>query len=186
MKKINNKYFLKAKSSKLKAGFTIIEMLVVIAIMALLTSLLILYSRSGENQVILFREQARLITALNRAKSLSVQLYNAPETPCGFGVHFSQNSFLIFRDLAPDCANASHTYNDPNELFEDYQLSPKIRFRSLDSAVTLSDIIFIPPDPKTIIDDDPNKAEAIVILETLDGNTSVEIKVNNAGQITNN
>lgn len=166
-------------------GFTVLEMLVVISIMALLTSLLILYSRTGENQVILFREQARLITALNRAKSLSVQLYNAPETPCGFGVHFSQNSFLIFRDLAPDCANATHTYNDPSELFEDYQLSSKIRFRPLDSGLTLSDIVFVPPDPKTIIDDDPNKSEATVILETLDGKASVEIKVNNAGQITN-
>ena len=173
------------KILKNEKGFTILEMLVVISIMALLSALLILYSRTGENQVILFREQSRLITALNRAKSLSVQLYNAPETPCAFGVHFSQNSFLIFRDLAPDCLNASHTYNDPSEIFENYQLSPKVRFRSLDPLLTLSDIVFIPPDPKTIIDDDSNKSEATVILETLDGNASVNVKVNNAGQITN-
>lgn len=169
------------KIFKNKKGFTLLEMLVVISIMALLSSLLILYSRTGENQVLLFREQSRLITALNRAKSLSVQLYNTPETPCAFGVHFSQTEFLIFRDLASDCQNAGHTYSDPGELFENYQLSPKIRFRQLD----LTDIVFIPPNPKTLIDNDPNKANATIILETLDGNASVNVTVNNAGQITN-
>ena len=165
-------------------GFTVLEMLVVISIIVLLSSLLILYSRTGENQVILFRDQSRLITALNRAKSLSIQLFNTPEPPCAFGVHFSQNSFLIFRDLAPDCQNVSHTYNDPGELFENYQLSSKIRFKQLDPQLTLTDIVFIPPDPKTLIDNDQNKTDATIILETLDGNASVKVKVNNAGQIT--
>lgn len=173
-----------SQNLKNKKGFTVLEMLVVISIMALLSSLLILYSRTGESQVILFREQSRLITALNRAKSLSIQLYNTPETPCAFGVHFSQTGFLIFRDLATDCQNASHTYNDPSELFENYQLSSKIRFKQLDPQLTLTDIVFIPPNPKTLIDNDQNKADATVILETFNGNASVKVKVNNAGQIT--
>lgn len=163
-------------------GFTVLEMLVVISIIILLSSLLILYSRAGENQIILFRDQSRLIMVLNRAKSLSIQMFNAPESPCAFGVHFSQaeNAFLIFRDLAVTCQNADHVYTETGELFERYQLSSKIKFGGL----TLTDIVFIPPDPKTLIDNDPNKIDATVTLETLNGSASLRVKVNNAGQIT--
>ncbi len=163
-------------------GFTIIEMLVVISIMVLLTSLLILYSRTGENQIILFRDQARVITALNRAKSLSIQLYSSPESPCGFGVYFSQaeNAFLIFRDSAANCQNSDNIYTGAGELFEKYQLSPQVKFGEL----TLTNIIFIPPDPKTLIDNDSNKTEATITLQNLNGDASLKVKVNNAGQIT--
>lgn len=164
-------------------GFTFIEILVVISIMTLLSSLLILYSRTGENQLILFREQARVISILNRAKSLSVQTFNVPEPACAFGVNFSQmeNSFLIFRDLATDCRDANYTYTaDSDELFEKYQLDSKIKFGEL----TLTDVVFIPPDPKTLIDKDPNKIEATISLQTLDASVSLEVMINNAGQIT--
>lgn len=166
-------------------GFTVLEMLVVISIIILLSSFLILYSRSGENQIILFRDQAKLISILNRAKSLSIHMFNAPELSCAFGVYFSpvENAFLIFRDLTTTtCQNADHVYTDAGELFEKYQLSSRIKFGEL----TMTNIVFIPPDPKTLIDNDSNKTEAIITLETLDETASLEVKVNNAGQITIN
>lgn len=169
--------------SKIQAkGFTIIETLVTISITVLLSSFLILYSRAGESQIILFRDQARLIAALNRAKSLSIQTFNVPQSSCAFGVYFSQseNSFLIFKDLAADCRNSDNAYTDTGEIFEKYQLSPQVKFGDL----TLTDIIFIPPDPKTLIDNDSNKTEAFIILQNLNGSASLEVKVNNAGQIT--
>lgn len=165
-----------------KAGFTVLEMMVVISIMILLSSVLILYSRTGENQIVLFRDQSRLITGLNRAKSLSIQSFDVSSPSCAFGVHLSkaENAFLIFRDLATDCQNADHIYTDSGELFESYQLSPRLKF----GEITLTDIVFIPPDPKTLIDNDSNKTEAAIVLETLNGNTSLEVKINNVGQIT--
>lgn len=170
------------RNRKSGAGFTLIEMLVVISIMTLLSSLLILYSRTGENQIILFREQARVISILNRAKSLSVQIFNAPEPPCAFGVHFSQaeNSFLVFRDLAADCHSSDNIYSGGDNFFEKYKLDSQIKF----GKVTLMDVVFIPPNPKTLIDNDPNKNEASIILETLDAGASLKVKINNAGQIT--
>ncbi len=183
---------IKTQNSKLKTqnirhkiqekGFTLVETLVVISIMVLLSSFLILYSRTGENQIILFRDQARLIAALNRAKSLSIQTFNVPQPSCAFGVHFSQaeNSFVIFKDLAGDCLNSDNIYTGTGELFEKYQLSPRVKFADL----ALIDIIFIPPDPKTLIDNDSNKSEALITLQNLNGNVSLKVKVNNAGQIT--
>ena len=109
-------------------GFTMIEILVVISIMILLSSLLILYSRTGENQIILFRDQSRLITSLNMAKSLSIQRFNASSPSCAFGVHFSktENAFLIFRDLAADCQNADHVYTDSGELLKIINYLPEL------------------------------------------------------------
>jgi prepilin-type N-terminal cleavage/methylation domain-containing protein len=163
-------------------GFTLIEMLVVISIMTLLSALLILYSRTGESQLILFKEQARVVSVLNRAKALSIQMFNAPNPPCAFGVNFSptENSFLIFRDLAFDCRISDNKYSGPDELFERYQLDSRIKFKDL----TLTDVVFIPPDPKTLIDNGANKNEAIVVLETSAGAASLKVKINNAGQIT--
>lgn len=167
---------------KNKKGFTVLEMLVVISIVILLSSVLILYSRTGENQIVLFRDQSRLITGLNRAKSLSVQAFNAPDLSCAFGVHFSktENAFLIFRDLATNCRDADHVYSDAGEIFENYPLSSRIQF----GETTLTDIVFIPPDPVILIDNDFNKTEAMITLETLNGNASLTVRVNNAGQVT--
>jgi len=85
-----------------KAGFTVLEMMVVISIMILLSSVLILYSRTGENQIVLFRDQSRLITGLNRAKSLGIQSLDVSNSFCAFGVHLSkaENAFLIFRFIS--------------------------------------------------------------------------------------
>jgi type II secretory pathway pseudopilin PulG len=163
-------------------GFTMIEMLVVFFIMILLSSVLILYSRTGENQIILFKEQARIISILNRAKSLSTQMFSEPQPACAFGVNFSLNgnTFLIFRDSAPDCRNSDNIYSETGELFEKYQLDPKIKFGGL----TLTNVIFIPPNPTTLIDDGSNKTEATITLQTLDAGASLKVKINNAGQIT--
>jgi len=165
-------------------GFTIIETLVVISVIVFLSSFLIFYSRTGENQIILFSEQSKLITALNRTKSLSIQTFDSSQSSCAFGMHFSpaENAFLIFRDLAADCQNTDYIYTNSDEILENYRLSSKIKFSELD----LTDIVFIPPDPKILIDSDLNKIEAAITLETLDGNASLKVKVNNAGQITTN
>lgn len=170
------------RNLKSKRGFTLAEMLVVISIIVFLSAILILYSHTGENQVVLFREQSRLILALNRAKSLSIQLFNTPQAPCGFGVHFSpaNNNFIIFRDLAADCQTSDNIYTGSGEIFETYQLAPQIRF----GETTLNDIIFIPPDPKTLLDNNPAKNDAIITLRTLSADNSLRVRVNSAGQIT--
>jgi len=165
-------------------GFTLLEMLVVISIVVLLSSLLVIYSHTGENQIVLFKDQSQLITILNRAKSLSIDSLQSSQPSCGFGVHFSKadNSFVIFRDLGADCQNADHVYTDAGEIFESYKLSPNINFQS----ITFTDIIFIPPDPTTLIDNNPNINDGTIILQSLDGSTSLKVKVNNFGQITTN
>lgn len=164
-------------------GYTLIEMLVVVAILMLLTSITILYGRTGEEQVSLFRSQAEIIGVLNRAKTLSLQIYfSGGEKVCGYGVHFdkTQEAFFLFKDLADDCSTANHKYDNVNEQMESPRLLPKnLRFGDLTSV---TDVDFVPPDPKTYLT--PTSTEATVIIQNEAGTANVKIKINQGGQIT--
>lgn len=167
------------KRDENEKGFTLVEILVVMAIIAVVSASLILYSRTGERQIILFRDQAGIIAALSRAKSLSVATFGQAGVPCGYGVHFeAPRKFLLFKDLASDCSAADHVYSGPNELFGSFELNQSLNFGNL----TLTDIVFIPPNPKVVIT--PLGDEAIINIKTVDGGSSSTIKVTSAGQIS--
>lgn len=181
---------LKAKNLKLKAGgFTLIELLVVIGIITLLSTMAILYSHTGERQIILFQEQMKILNALSRAKSLSINTFIQPDVPCGFGVHFddSDNSFRIFRELPdPDCPSAGSGYSGASENFnpsdpekEKFILNSAIAFDSL----AVDDIVFYPPAPDVAIL--PGfQDEAIIGLKIIgSAQPPVIIKVNKGGMI---
>lgn len=162
-------------------GFTIIEILVSLGIMGLLTSLLLLYSRTGERQIALFREQAGLVGAVLRAKSLAIQTFSEQAPACGYGIRFSaaNNSYILFKDSAPNCQEANRSY-DPGEELETHNLPVDLKFTRLD----LTDVVFVPPDPKTYLDQDASKKEALVKIGSADGTSEITIKINNAGQVT--
>ena len=117
-------------------------MLVVIGVMALMSSVLMVYGRTGERQINLFKEQARIISALSRAKYLSVSTFGKTDVPCGYGVHFeAPRTFLIFKDLpSGNCSLADKKYSGAGEIFESFGLDSVITFDQL----TLSDIVFTP------------------------------------------
>jgi len=162
-------------------GFTIIEMVIIFGILMIISGTLITSLHTGEQQIALFTEQARIISVISRAKSLSIATFGqAGVVPCGFGVHFEAPNFLIFKDLADNCQDADRIfkYSEPNEIYESFQLDPRVVFYS----VSLTDIDFIPPNPTIVIT--PDQAEATIILKTANGNNSAVIKVNRAGQIS--
>lgn len=162
-----------------RGGFTLVELLVVIAVLTVLSAVLIQYSRTGERQLVLFREQSKLVAALSQTKSLALTTFNQPDVPCGYGMHFSApRSYILFRDDAADCASADGVYSGASEDVTVNELDLNVRFSSL----PISDILFIPPDPRIIMT--PAQSEATIILETIDGAASVVVRVNTAGQVT--
>lgn len=175
-------FLLKISNGVKQRAFTTIEILVITGILSLLSAILILYSRTAERQISLFKEQAKIIEIISRAKSLSIVTYGKPDVPCGYGVHFeAPRTFLIFKDLAADCKDSDRKYSESaDEIQESFQLDSTIRFDSLG----LSDILFIPPDPTVIITPTPPQDEAKIIIKTIDGSKSLIIKVNSAGQIS--
>jgi len=179
------KLSLKAKSSKLKTnqGFTLIETLVIIVITVFLTTIMIGFSHNGERQIALFRDQSQVASILNRAKSLSINLFSEDEAdkPCAYGVHFNNNeqTFLIFKDLKTSC-NGIYDEDSSGELFEKYQIDPQFKFDT-----TLTDVVFIPPDPTVkITSGSPGSPDEATIKIKLDDKNFKTVKITKYGQIT--
>jgi len=171
-----------------KSGLTIVEILVTISVMAILSSILVIYNRSSERQLILFKEQARLVSTLNRAKGMAMALLREPPTaivPCGYGVHLSTSTYLIFKNLPDATENCGSDWNGSSEIYgETIKIDKNIE---ITASSTLTTVFFIPPDLKTIVNNDINEisAETIIKIKGSSGNSNRKvIKVNKAGQIT--
>jgi len=176
-------------------GYTLIEVLVVISVMTLLTSVLILYNRTSEQHIIIFKEQAKLITLFERAKGLAISTYTKSGAPCAYGVLIDEqnNTIRIFQDLGTtdafgiqDCTAADNVFTP--DTGED--LNPPI-LESLDSALSFeespefTDLVFIPPEPRAVITPPPSGTNASINI-ILKQNPAVQrtITVNTFGQIT--
>jgi len=162
-----------------------IELLVTIGIIVLLSSLVITYSRTGQNQIILFKEQTILVELLIRARSLSVGTLGEAVAPCDYGVNFSPlGRVILFREYSPSndpkCSDANRVYNSGDEKLEELYLGQAITF----SELGLADVVFIPPDPRVVIDNDETKLEATIKIKVAGGLSEKAIKITNAGQIT--
>ena len=172
-------------------GFTLIEIIVIIGIITLLTSLLLLYSRGGERQILLLREKAKVISAVLRAKAMAINTVIEAQPACGFGVHFEERRYFIYRDSAldpRDCFAISdhrrYSGEASGEILasEIFPLDPALRF----SGLPIGDVFFQPPQPRVFFDgEEPvSLREARLTLATLDNNSQASIIINDAGQIT--
>jgi len=172
---------------KKKAGFTLIEFLITTTITVLLTSVLLVYNRSQELPLLLFREQSNVFAAFNRVKSLSLQAFSeSDEVPCGIGVRVEpdNNRYFIFSDFESDCSLSDHQFQSSKDAIlsgADYSLDSKIIFNI--SVVT--DIVFVPPDPQIYVNGSlAGGLTDIRIQAVSDPNLYRTITINNAGQIS--
>lgn len=129
-------------------AFTLIELLITLGVLVLLSSLIIVYSRTGETNVLLFREGAKLVSNINRVKNLAISSQNwQGQKPCGYGIYFDKlaNRYIIFTEIADNCTTASHQ-RDPNNQSNDVeviQLNPPLFFKT----INFTQVFFLPPDP---------------------------------------
>ncbi|MDE2000961.1 MAG: type II secretion system protein [Patescibacteria group bacterium] len=160
-------------------GFTLVETLVAISVLVMLSGVMVVYNRSSEQEIVMLREQAKLISFVSRAKSFALQTYLSGTPACGYGIHVdqAQNSVILFRDLAAKCPG-DNKYTDSSELVDSYQLPATVHIAS----ASLTDVLFVPPDPDVIFT--PSQNQGTVTLQTLSGGMETSITISNAGQIT--
>lgn len=150
-----------------RSGFSLMEIIVATAIIAMITGISVTYNHSSEDQLRIFKSQALLVGALNRAKSYATERFIGKNIPlgsfaCAFGVHIDKVSkkVVIFEDIKADasiftCLNADGSYSPSlsvaggfysgaSEALEEIPFDPLL-------AVSLpnggEDILFVPPDP---------------------------------------
>ncbi len=186
---------------KKKGGSTIIEMLVVIAIIGILSGMTLVYNRSGAEQLKLFKEEAMVVGLLNRARALAAEKYNKSPDSCAFGIHFTAGSldFSLFQDLKSStkkfCKEFDGTYNsnftyNPGESIQDFALEKGLIFeissnlagtQTQIAAGDMVDIMFVPPELGVV--------SAVVLpvnlkISTPAGGNSKTITINDTGQIS--
>ena len=164
------------------------EVLVIVAIVTILSSVIITYTSESREQLALQIEKAKVAQVVSRAKSLSVSTYNDPEVPCGYGVHVGQDNqkYVLFSYKMDPCANLKTGVitigGEGYSVVEEFSLAKPLRFNTGDVS-DLDTIFFLPPDPKTLLwrEQSPMENGSLRIDSTKE---SAEIKVNTGGQIT--
>ena len=171
---------------KLRDGFTIVEMLIVISVMMIISAMLLGSARSNQTQIVLYTSQATVVGVLNKAKSLALAKWDPNKNPalsaCGFGVHFDvrNNLFILYQDsptVSVACDNMGHDYGYVSGEDKEIQiitLDSRIEF-----AGSPADIVFIAPYLKTNL----NTKETIT-LKVKDGIQTARAEVTPGGGIT--
>src|SRR6185437_14273964 len=150
-------------------AFTLIEIIIVIAISAVLATIAIGYNRGVQNEVALSVETAKVSQTIITAKSLALTTYTSVGASagaiCGYGVFFdvAANTYSIFEyvpsastlcpTLASTTANgvAESGMNPYSSATWRVPLANGVKLVTSGSGNDLSAVLFLPPAPTTLL-----------------------------------
>lgn len=174
-------------------GFTLIELIVVLGITALLSSILISYNSTSRQQLALYAEQIKFVETILRAKALSLSpSIQSSSGVCGYGVQidYTAMNYSLFRCGMPketDCQSIDSINVCSRTIISTLDMNNNVKFITQDGTPRLDEILFIPPDPKTLVVSGGavvNSGNASVIIQTQNESLkSAPISVNSAGLI---
>lgn len=178
------------------SGFTLIEVLVAVAVALILGVTALIGYNSAQKKLALERSAFRLAQEIRRAQEMAMaeEEYEAEGVPVGgYGIYLRkrpspQDSYVLFRDL-PDIYLP---FDNPNQHYDPG--SETVKVISCEEGVVIKDlganhvnIIFKPPYPHVYIADndgiDLGDETAIVLSLEEDSSVTKTIYVNKAGLI---
>ncbi len=174
--------------SKNKRGFSYVEIMVVVFIMMVISTIVVIGLNKQGGQGELFISSQKILSDLRLAQSyaLSTKEINGENPDGGWGVFFDKNrdSYAIFGDQGTidnisnyvcilDCSDSSEELYSTVNFSEGNHLDQIILTRSSDGSEAFVDkinIVFEPPDPKIHLcvsegDCDYDKVDLIVVDE---------------------
>jgi prepilin-type N-terminal cleavage/methylation domain-containing protein len=165
----------------MKNGFTLVELLTVLAIIFTLTSISIPFYRTAQKQYVLEDAVQKLAQDIRRVEGMGMSAKKLQGAPAnfqgGYGIRLEENhsNYILFADF-----NNNRDY-DSGEEIETPSLGQNLQISSLSPGSPLT-IVFVPPDPKVIIN--PSDSLASITVEVI-GISGLQrtIKVNKAGLI---
>ena len=178
-------------------GFTLIELIVVMGIITVLSTILIGYSRQSSKNLLLTSTEAKLLSLISRAKFLAIETFfqqvgvpQGEERVCAYGVRVDTDAgeIFIFEDKSGtgNCAGADNVYaSSTNDIRLQGELDVvKLDTRVLTLTSDFENIVFIPPDPDVGINGNLTTREASLEIGIVNDVTNFVITVNDAGQVS--
>jgi prepilin-type N-terminal cleavage/methylation domain-containing protein len=166
---------------KSKKGFTLFEMLIVMAVIAILAVLILTRYRSGEQQYKLSQAAQLLAADLRQAQNFAIAgVQNTGFSNIGgYGVQLSAaNSYRIF--LTDSGAQSCGSIGPTKQYIKDVSLPSKIIFIPGDVG---KEVFFIPPYPKTCLNNNPSLTEQTFTFLQEGGSDTSSVYVNIYGII---
>ncbi len=166
-----------------RQGFSLIEMLVVITVTVILSTMVITWSVKSRAQVAFLVERTKLGQLIERAKFLSLSTYVEAANSCGYGIRMTYpRTYALVRYTDTTCASASTGTYTPIETFT---LSQDLIFER-GRANELQAVVFVPPDPRTMFQaavGGPVPTQGIIYLATQDLSNQATITIGRNGAI---
>ena len=176
--------------SRKNGGFSLTELLVVIAVVGILAAIIFPYYGSVRKQLSLQRSANKLVQDIRRAQgmALSAEEVGGEIPEGGYGIYLKKNpspqkSYILFADK-----NFDHIYTPgvgAEERIEEISFEEGVKIKNL--SANHINIIFQPPEPGTYLkDNDGNDLGPLVTIEIClidDELKSKTIKINKAGLI---
>lgn len=163
-------------------AFTLIELLMVTAIIMMLTALLLSNYRSGDKGLALQRSASKLSQDLRRSQEMAMSSKRVSGAiPYGFGIYFNiftPGYYILFADLD---GSRDRNSNGSEDLERAY-LESGIVISGL-SPVNIFSIVFSPPDPTVWINGLSSGVVGTITLSVINGTNNRVVSVNNAGLI---
>jgi len=118
--KLDLKNIMFSKSKKYNPGFTLVEMLVVVAVIGIMTTVSLVSMQSSKSNARLNAAQGEVIATIRLAQSYALQgKMQASKTPCAYVFKFmTQSRYQIFYKPPTASGCASPGANSPGEYFD--------------------------------------------------------------------
>lgn len=193
---------------KKEKGFTLVEMLVSIAIIAAISGASLVYFRGGNRNWALIRATQAFTQDIRRASNMALSspkiICNSVEySPQGYGIYFNAaaSTYALFAALESDLnvpttgvptANCSYNSSEKYVIIETITMEAGTKVLSLNTEGSPSgnnnpayiSIVFVPPDPTVKFSN--GAISLVAVLSLLDGTQTKQITINKKGNINTN
>ncbi len=171
----------------MKKGFTLVELLLVILIFGILASISFSAIKSGGKSLALSRSAHALASEIRKAQEMAMAMRKINgKFPRAYGFYINKGAGKIY--LFADTSPPFDRYTGGDKMIEDFCkiekdiCSRKVQIASLSPGPNTLDIVFKPPYPSTIIEQNSSNSEAQIILQN-DAGTKI-IKIYKSGLIS--